>query len=346
VSSAVLVFWHEQSDKAQYSFDLTLLVGLLSVVLYLPVAVLLYFWLPVPIAGEARIVLLCLMGLYVLLYNVNTMALSILRAQFLARRYFYSVLGASIVLLALLYLCAAKGWSLNVLLGLFIAALSVQALSFMLGSKTGFAGKLQLKALMALAQKLLRYSLPFMGYTLMTLSVVTLDKTVVAHFFSHRQFEQYVYNFQFAYIVNLISVVVGMYNLPIFCELVAKKDTLRLRHSVYANYLLVILATVCGGIVGFGYAYLTGITLASGFWWLVLAFGFTNVFTVNVGLFEAHKHAKHLMGLTILPLLLFWVGVGVSSWMHCLAAIYGVFVLFYAWLMIHSFAYLKRQAWM
>lgn len=340
--NSFIVFWHSNKIKSQYLSNSFFMVLVMSLFFGIIAGLLIYFISPsISTLKHSAFIIVCLI-VYSVLYNQNTLGLNLLRAEKKQTSYFFSVLASSILLLTLLSTLSLLHKNIFILLFAYMMAMFVQIVLFHIFSQT----KLSFHSTNSIRQHnkvIFKYSLPILLYFFVSASVINLDKPFIHNHFSSEFFIEYVYNFQFSYIINIISVVMGLYNLPIFCELLAEKKTHTLKSIIYSNYALVIFASVMGGGVAYAYAHITGIDLSSGFFFLCIAFMFTNLFTINVCLFEALKKSSALFVLTLFPVVIFWILMYIIANTKHSALIY-VNIITYnvlAWVLSSIYLYFK-----
>ncbi|MGA7802797.1 MAG: hypothetical protein WCC36_18515 [Gammaproteobacteria bacterium] len=102
------------------------------------------------------------------------------------------------------------------------------------------------------------YSVPIVGYMLVSLSVSTVDKWAMKAAYSDALFPQYVRNCQFAFAANIVSVVMGMYLLPVLCRLVEAGELVVLVSKIRSHYLLSLIGTNAVAVGMYSYARMTG----------------------------------------------------------------------------------------
>ncbi|GJM07310.1 MAG: hypothetical protein DHS20C10_10440 [marine bacterium B5-7] len=331
IPSALIVYWYDVDDKSAYlTTILSLLVCFQTLVLLGVFALLHYSWggfklsLLLPNEINQHLVII---AVYAIFYNFNNITIGLLRAQGQSKGYFYGVLLSSLTFMGFLLCAKQLNSSVIFLTSLFIFSLFLQSAYFICVSHTKPVFRL-LPECQRFSKAILKYTGPIVLLTGLSLSTSTFDKWLVKGHFQDVIFKQYVLNFQFAYILNALSVVIGMYNLPIFCQLVKNDDVCKIKKNFIANYILVIVGSLLVGGGMSTYAHLTGVGLSIGFWVLCVSFIFVSLYTVNVAYFEALKSSKRLLAISMASLVIFWLLFTISIYINEITLVYYCY-LFY-----------------
>lgn len=338
--SAFIVFWHQAENKSLYTASSLLILLLTSFILALPAAWIIHEYIFPQSGFQTFGVLLFFILSFSFAINLNTLGLNLLRAQSRAKEYFICVCFTSLLLCISITLSPKTINTLSTLMFINLSVLLIQSFAFVKASSVRLVTKPQLTYTWDLTKSIIHYSFTFTLYSLLSLSMFTVDKWLIKAFFPAEELAQYVINFQLAFIVNIISIVVGMYSLPIFCQLVNEKSFALFRHKLLQNYGLTIAVSTILALGTYIYAAITHLHLTQGYWLLALAFLFTNLFTVNVSVFESFKKVKSLFLLTLFFTTLFWGVFALSLDHHSLFYIYLNYIVYYfllfltSWLMV------------
>ncbi|MGA7802796.1 MAG: hypothetical protein WCC36_18510 [Gammaproteobacteria bacterium] len=342
-TNSLVVFWYRYEDKNKYLRSLLLLIGALGITIGLAVFGLLITTSILPRQVIPHLLWAGLIVVYAAIYNWNVVGLSLIRVTERSRQYFLAVVLTSITLLVLIVAISRVAQGSVVLVAIYMGVLALQSMLFMVVVPT----RISEPGLVAEYRKFMRqifgYSIPVVGYTLVSLSVFTIDKWVIKGSYTNSEFTQYVLNFQFAFAANIVSVVLGMYLLPTFCRLVESQDLEVLGRKVQSHYALSVLGTIVVGTGMYGYGRITGVHLTEAFWILVGAFGIANLFTVNVNVLEAFRNSRALARIAVFPTVIFWLAFVLSAGSHALLWNYSLFVAYYAALFWASYVTVKRQ---
>lgn len=332
--NALMVFWNNFEDKGIYIRSLIILIILLSTILSIPLLVGLYFY---PMFNYEKQSLLSgfialLIVIYSIIYNINVAGLGVIRMIERQKIYFALTFISSAFLVILLTFLGYSGHHYNnntiELTIIYIVALALQTyLVFLLSPIKAWKGKI-LNDYKVFVVKILNYSIPHMFYVLMTLSVITLDKIIVKMNFEKEIFIQYTLDYQTAYAVNLVSIVISMYALPLFCKLVNGGES-ELREKILSQFKLSLIGSFFVAILMYCYAMSTGVNLSIGYWLLAVAFGFMNMFTINIGVMEAYKRGHELaVKFALIPCVVFWILFGIVMYIKIIMFIYILIVVY------------------
>ncbi len=354
--ASFIVFWYHEEDKQKYLAQQIYLLVALSLIISVPVAFIIYmasfFMANIHFGIESVLTILT----YSFCYNLSMLGVSLMRSQLQSRAYFWITLLAGILLISLLFLSRFLSdrlalsfySSLNCLIYINILVLLIQALLFIYVSKEKFSISLFSLSyfnsldLSRFSKQILPYCIPVMLYTLLTLSVFTIDKIIIRFFYSQSIYNQYILDYQFAFVVNIFSIIIGMYNLPIFCQLIKACDMLGLKKNILSNYALAIFGSIFISIGIYIYAFLVNIDLSYGYWVLSGAFLVTNIFSINVSLMEAFRKANKLAFLTLIPTIGFFVCFVFFAKLNRIEVNYFLFMVYYVILSALSWAYLSK----
>lgn len=334
--NAFIVFWHNAENKSLYTASSVLIVLLISLILTIPAAIFIHQFL------HESLLLLTLMITYAISINLNTLGLNLLRSVFRSKEYFTCIAITAFLQCLLIIFLPLTAHKLALLILINLSILILQTLFFFKNAGIKLTARIHLRDTLQLAKTVLGYSSTFTLYSILSLSLFTVDKWLIKSFFSAEMLAEYVLNFQFAFIVNIISIVVGMYSLPIFCRLRANHAMQALQIKQQQNYGLVIVFSIASACFAYSYAAITHLHLTYGFWLLVVAFLFTNLFTVNVSVLEAFKKVKLLFLITLIPTIIFWLWFGISAHLHLITNIYLSYIAYYIVIFALSLIAIKR----
>jgi O-antigen/teichoic acid export membrane protein len=290
VAQALIPFWFNYPEKGQFVSSLSLLTLCLQALMSIPFAVA----LAIVIASRMKftLVFVPLILIFAIIYNLNAMGLNLVRAQLKQVAFFWSTLFTSAVLTAsILIMARAPGTKLVVYIVLNVLVLGLQTWFYFYFSRLSLRTLFPRERFLLFSREILRFSLPLTAYTMIALAALVADKWIVKGFFTAPVFAQYVLDFQFAFGVTLVSVVIGMYNAQKQCELVQKQAVVALRSNLLGNYGLSLLGSVGAALAAFAYAHVGRIHLSNGYWILVLSFALNNCYGVNSNLLAAQKRS-------------------------------------------------------
>lgn len=296
---SLLPFWYGSKSKESLLGSLLLLLVLCELAFYLPIGVALYLLWGQAHLDASRGGGIVLILIYSVFYNLNSLALNVLRIRLKQFAFFTTTIITSAALVALIVaLRYVPGPKLVLYTLVCILVLAVQT-----GLYSRHTGLWPLKLLpreefKVFAVDVLRYSWPLTIYTLVTLLAFTVDKWIVRSVFPQSVFSQYVLDFQFAFALSFLSVAIGMYNSQKLCELVHLDNKVELRSNLIGNYLLSIIGSAAMSIAAFTYARLGGIRLSHGFWILALGLTLGNCYNVNSNLLSAQRRSRRLAFIT------------------------------------------------
>ena len=182
----------------------------------------------------------------------------------------------------------------------------------------------------------LRYSWPLTLYTLVTLSISSVDKWIVRGVFPAPVFARYVLDIQFSFALSFLSVVIGMYNNQKLCELVHLRDRAGLRINLLGNYGLTFAGSIAMAAALFLYARIGRIHLTYGFWVLAIGFTLGNCYNVNSGLLSAQKRSQRLALIAIISTVVFAVLLSVLFVWKSLVVVYIAYMAYYSTLLAFS----------
>lgn len=290
VAQALIPFWFTYPEKNEFVTSLSLLTLGLQALLSIPFAVALA--LVIASRMQFSLVYVPLILIFAVVYNLNSMGLNLVRAQLKQMAFFWSTLFTSAALTAaILMLARSPGTKLVTYIVLNILVLGLQTWFYFYFSRLSLCTLFPRERLLPFAREILRFSVPLTAYTLITLAALVADKWIVKAFFTAPVFAQYVLDFQFAFGVTLVSVVIGMYNAQKQCELVEKRAVAALRSNLLGNYGLSLLGSIGAALAAFAYAHIGRIHLSNGYWILVLSFALNNCYGVNSSLLTAQKRS-------------------------------------------------------
>jgi len=328
-TNSLVVFWYQQPDKNVFVRSLALLILGIGCAAAIPIGAALVCLPILPPHVLPPLIWAALIVGYAAIYNWNSVGLSLVRVTERSRSYFFAVIATTALLLILVASISHVSRNLVVLVCLYMTVLAIQSALFISSSGISIRGISTIADYKGFSKHVFSYSLPIVGYTLVSLTVITVDKWVVKFYYTVEQFTQYVLNFQFAFAANIVSVVIGMYLLPSLCELVEAENMAALRRKVYTNYVLSLFGTSAIGFAMYVYAWGTNVRLTGPYWLLVLAFGFANMFTISVNVFEAFRDSAGLARIAIIPTVMFWVGFMLAAHAHEIVWNYLMFVIYY-----------------
>lgn len=294
VSQAFIPFWFDHADKKQYLGSFTAVMLAVQALLSIPLGVVLHFSLW-PSLNAKPVLYLPLLLAYAAIYNLNALAVSLIRVQLRQWVFLVSTLLTAGMLAGLIVLTGrAPGDKLLLYTGANVLTLFLQTVFYLYFARVTPPSMLPRKQLRRFAQGILAFSGPLTIYTLIALVALVADKWFVKFFFDNRVFTQYVVDFQFAFSVALLSVVIGMYNGPKLCQLTHEGARRELRRNVIGNYVVSLVGSLAISLVAFAYARVGGIYISSGYWILAAGFALNNCYAVNSSLLTAQKRGRTL----------------------------------------------------
>jgi O-antigen/teichoic acid export membrane protein len=294
LAHAVIPFWYEQGDKGGYLGALAGLLLGLSVVVGVPLAILISLVVPgATAAGAWWSVVISVV--FAVIYNLNTVGLNVIRVEQRQRVFFGVTLVSSLLMAAtVVVLRLVPGAGLRSLIVVNAAILALQTVGYFLSCPAGRHIHFRQVDWKSFGRKLLTFSLPLTVYIAFALAAQVGDKWIVNARFPQPIFVQYVLDFQFAFTVSLVSVVVGMYNTQRVCQLIHEGEQRLLRSNTLGNYGLSAIGSIAAAVAAFAYASVTHIHLSRGFWALVAAFTVNNLYGVNSNLLTSQKRSRTL----------------------------------------------------
>jgi O-antigen/teichoic acid export membrane protein len=290
VAQALIPFWYGYSEKGDFVGTLSVLALALQALLSIPFGIALYLGF----AGRMRLspAFVSIILIFAAVYNLNSLGLNLVRVQLKQVTFFWSTLFTAALLTGSIVLLAhTPGPKLLLFASINILVLGLQTGFYFYFSRIQLRNIFRGERLRICIKEILTFSIPLTVYTLIALAALVADKWIVMGFFSPSIFAQYVLDFQFAFGVTLVSVVIGMYNSQKQCELVQKGASAGLRRNVFGNYALSIAGSLGAALAGFVYAHIGRIHLSSGYWILVLGFILNNCYVVNSSLLTAQKRS-------------------------------------------------------
>lgn len=340
--TAFMVYWHDTEDKPRYISTLLYLTIAISIICAIPIGLFLQLILAKKAFQVSLFRLILLILAFAFFFNLNTLGLNLLRSLFAAKKYFAAVFSTAILFCLALYCLPNSKNNLSLLIVLNISALILQTTLFFIFSKIKFHWKIDLNYAKSLIKSIGSYCLPFTLYSALSLTIFTIDKYLIKLYFSNSALTEYVLNFQLAFVTNIISLIIGMHSLPTFCHLVAEHQHSILKKKLLENYVLALIGSSSLAVLAYLYAWLTRIPLTYGFWLFIIAFIFTNLFTVNVGVLEAYKKAKSLLVITLAPSIAFWLVFIFTLPQQSLMFIYYDYIIYYLVLFIISTIVIRK----
>jgi len=342
-TNSLVVFWYQHEDKSRYLRSLILLISGLTLLIGFCVFALLTATSILPTGVIPRPLWAVTIVLFGAIYNWNAVGLSLVRVTERSRRYFLTVLVTTGILLLLVVGVSRMMQGTLPLIMIYMAVMALQSALFFAAVPLRVTGRELLPGYRQFTRRIFGYSVPVVAYTLVSLSVFTVDKWVIRSFYPDAEFTQYVLNFQFAFATNIVAVVIGMYLLPMLCRLVESEDRKEMAHKVHSHYLLSLVGTFVVGVGMYVYGRVTGVGLTGDYWILVMAFGFSNLFTVNVNVLEAFRNSRTLARIALIPTALFWLGFVLAAASEALVWNYWLFGAYYAGLFASSLSRVVGQ---
>jgi O-antigen/teichoic acid export membrane protein len=294
LAHAVIPFWYEHVDKGGYLGALVGLMLALSVLVGVPSGILISVVIPgAAAAGMLWSVVSAVV--FSVTYNLNAVGMNVVRAEQRQRSFFLVTLVSSLLLAGTVWLLRfLPGAGLRSLIAVNAAVLGLQTLGLFLSSPSGRQIHVSGVEWVPFGRKMLTFSLPLTLYIGFGLAAQVADKWIVNARFPQEVFVQYVLDFQFAFSVSLVSVVVGMYNTQRVCQLIHEGEERLLRSNTLGNYGLSAVGSIAAAGGAFVYAWATHIHLSPGFWVLVTAYSVNNLYGVNSNLLTAQKNSHTL----------------------------------------------------
>lgn len=242
--------------------------------------------------------------LFAFVYNLNALALAVVRAREQRGRFFWSVAIGAGVLLGLIGLAfLVPEAALAHLILAQILALAV-ATAVMLRGDLGGLFSLSMMRAPATWRPVLQLSAPLCIYTLVVLYAMSVDKWIVKLWFSGAQFGSYVLDYQFAFALMFVPMAIGLHNGPRVSALVAAGsfDLLELEDRKMRRFTLIGSAGIA--VIMFAYGRLTHLALTPGYWLLVAGFLCEGLYMLNSNRLMAELQTKRLLGPALLAALL------------------------------------------
>jgi O-antigen/teichoic acid export membrane protein len=296
IPSSTVVFWYRRDDKRQFLVTYLLLLSAVFLVGAVVCIVPMYFVYRSSMRS-VQPVDLALLGLaFVGLYIFNQYFVSLYRATYSSRAFFFAQIIGAIVLLAVAIPFHTLP-VLNHLILAFILSLLVQNL-YLLYGVLPLLGRGRWRDFdPSLARNVLSFSVPLVIYNSITLFIYWIDKFMVSMYFDPISFSKFVVTFQFAFAQAMISQLFALYNFPRICELVTEGNYWTLRTVIRTyNLLMLVLGVSYAVAILFAHAYFHIFRISvSGFIILSLAFLFANLSTTYLNVLYAHIKTRRVV---------------------------------------------------
>jgi O-antigen/teichoic acid export membrane protein len=298
IPSSTVVFWYRQENKPRFLVTYLLLLSGVFLAGAVVCIVPMYFVYKSSMKN-AEPIDLALLGLaFVGLYIFNQYFVSLYRATYSSKAFFYAQIIGAIALLA----AAIPFHTLPVLSHLilaFILSLLVQDLYLLYGVLPLLAGGRWRDFDFSLARNVLSFSMPLVIYNSITLLIYWIDKFMVNMYFDPVSFSKFVVTFQFAFAQAMISQLFALYNFPRICELVAEGNYSALRTVIRTyNLLMLVLGISYAAAILFAHAYFHIFRISvSGFLILSLAFLLSNLSTTYLNALYAHIKTRKIVAM-------------------------------------------------
>jgi O-antigen/teichoic acid export membrane protein len=325
VAQALIPFWYGYSEKGNLVSTLSVTMLGLQALFSIPVGIALSIGFTSRMKVSLAFVPIIL--IFAAVYNLNSIGLNLVRIQLKQVAFFWSTLFTAALLTGSIVLLAhATGPRLLLYTTVNVLILGLQTWFYFYFSRIPLSKMFRGERLRTCISEILKFSVPLTVYTLIALAALVADKWIVKGFFSPATFAQYVLDFQFAFGVTLVSMVIGMYNTPKQCELVQKGASVGLRRNVLGNYTLSLVGSIGAAVAGFAYADFGKVQLSRGYWILVLSFALNNCYVVNSSLLTAQKRSRTIAMIGGVSTFAFIVTLILCGLRHAIGPVYVAWV--------------------
>ncbi len=346
LAQSVMPFWYGSNRKESLVGSLLLVMGIAESLLSVPIAIILCLEWQRTHLDAGRAVGVALILIYAVCYNLNALALNLLRLRLKQLPFLLSTAITSAVLITLIYsLRYFPGPKLVLFTLANLVALALQSALYFWCAGLEPLNLFPAAQFKTFAADVMRYSWPLTVYTLVALSALTIDKWIARGAFSSGVFSQYVLDFQFSFALSFLSVVIGMYNSQKLCELVHFNKGVELRQNLIDNYLLLLFGSLGTAVAAFCYARFGGISLSRGFWILSAAFTLANCYGINSSLLSAQKRTRRLAVIGIASTAIF-VGMLLLLFVwKAITVLYTAYLIYYLAMFLLSSFYVWGALW-
>ena len=292
INNAVIPFWLDYKNKEEFISSMLITIVCMSIIFFIPLSLLLFYLIPIPIEILNPKISVLLILLFAFIYNFFVVGQALLRVQSKQKDYFWVSIISSVIYLIFLFILGENRYLSNNLLVLAIINISVLLFNVLISFKLsgiGFSFTIDRKKFNQFFKSIIKFSIPITAYMFIGSLPFTMDKWIISKYFEIDVFSKYVISFQFAFAVNIMSNVINVYNTPNVCELYHLEDVNGLKRNLKINYYLITAGIFILGALIFSYANITGISLSLGYWILLIAFFFQNIFSINTNFLIAKR---------------------------------------------------------
>lgn len=245
-------------------------------------------FLPIPMA-------LVWVVIFSLSYNLNTLAVGVVRVQDRQRHFFWATAIGGIVLLAGIWVAAATGAAaLSALVAIQVLATLVAAI-LLFGKQPLAELAFNLSTVQRHCAPLLRFSLPLAGYSLLVLLSMGLDKWMARLWFSRDIFNTYVIDYQCAFALVFVPTAINLYNGPRISAFVASGEWDSLLQEERKAAQLTIFGCSVIAVLMYCYGWVSGLGLSPGYWVLVAGFMFEGLYILRTNRLMAQLRSFRML---------------------------------------------------
>jgi O-antigen/teichoic acid export membrane protein len=323
IPSSTVVFWYRRDDKRQFLITYFLLLSGVFLAAGTLCVVPLYYIYRSSLKSAPPVEMVLLGLAFVGLYSFNQYFVSLYRAMYSSRAFFFAQIIGSIALLAV----AIPFHTLPVLSHLilaFILSLLVQNLYLLYGVLPLLARGRWRDFDPSLAKNVLSFSLPLVIYNSISLLIYWIDKFMVSMYFDPVSFSKFVVTFQFAFAQAMISQLFALYNFPRICELVTEGNYSALRTVIRTyNLLMLVLGISYAVAILFAHAYFHIFRISvSGFLILSLAFLLSNLSTTYLNVLYALIKTRRIVVMQAIACLIMLMVLAAGCFWHQIVLCY------------------------
>lgn len=330
VPQAVVPLWFRQADTVGLVGVCLALLCALGLVAAVPLVAVALLWpgavsAAFPLAPTHAVA--WVVG-FAAVYNLNQLAVAVARASERQRHFFASAfVGSAVLVLGAAMAPMAGRAGLDVLTGLDgllllqVASLTVNTV-LLLGTGWGDSLRRGLAQWRALAPTVLRLTIPLVGYTLVVLYVMSVDKWAVRASFAHPVFTTYVLDYQFAFAIMFVPTAIALFFGPRVAALVAASDVAGLELEERRARRLTLFGSAAVALVMALYARLTAVPLSWGYWVLVAGFLCEGQYAICASRLTAQLQSMRLLGIALVGAVVYSMALGLAAWMQNMTVAY------------------------
>lgn len=208
--------------------------------------------------------------IFLIIYNVNIIALGYARSADRSIAYLISsVMGAFVLIFGIYIVSFLKNPDLHDLIIIQITSLSFMTIVlFGKISKSMISNSFKSRNSFT---EIFKTARPLAINTLVLLTVMSVDKWMSKFFFPEDLFSQYVIDYQAAFAIMFVPAAIGTYLGPRITLDNIERNFDGVQSEVFSSRLLCFLGCAMMSIVMYGYAFVFELGLSNGYWFLVFA---------------------------------------------------------------------------